>query len=77
MDYGKRLKVMRLVRDITGRDLEDQLGLPYAELSPIEQNRVLPTPELEQAIREALRWTEAEDRALDMLAGAVVTEATP
>jgi len=78
MDYGTRLKVMRLARGMKQQDLEVQLGLSYAALSPIEQNRTLPAPELEQAIRLALNWTEVEDQALELLARAVVTEeATP
>ena len=67
MEYGTRLRMMRMARGILQRDLERQIGLPYTTLSPIERGRTVPSPELGAKIRRVLAWTEREDAALEML----------
>jgi transcriptional regulator with XRE-family HTH domain len=74
MEYGTRLRMMRIARGVLQRELEQALGLTYSSLSPIEQGRTVPTAELDAAIRRELGWGKEEDAALDVLAGQAVEQ---
>jgi len=67
MDYGTQVRVMRAVRGKTQIELADIIGISNKQLGWIENNRMLPTPDLAAAIREALAWPDNADEAFALL----------
>jgi len=51
------------------RDLAREAGIAGRELSLIETGKMLPTLELEAAIKRALRWPERAEEAFAILEG--------
>lgn len=66
--FGVQVKTLRAVRGMSQAELAAQIGVAQALLSHIETGRVMPTPELEQRIREALDWPREADRAFAIFA---------
>jgi len=64
---GKQLRLMRAWRAMTQAELENATGIDAAIISKIEGGYVLPTPEIEAAIREALAWPDNADEAFALL----------
>jgi len=61
MDFGKAVQVMRTVRGMTQKDLAAAAGINRVFVWQIERGLTFPGPELEAAIKRALRWpAEAE-----------------
>lgn len=67
MDYGTRLKILRVIRGVHQEDVEKAAGLPRTRLSYIESGLMLPSPRMDLAVRQALGWTAEVDAALDAL----------
>jgi len=53
------LKAIRAWRELEQRELADLVGVARPLLSRIETGVVLPGPDLEKRIKEALGWDEA------------------
>lgn len=70
MDFGQRLKIMRLACGLTQGDVAAILGdgTDRMILSRIESGRLLPSEDLERKLRVALAWGAEQDAALDVLA---------
>ncbi len=69
MQYGTKLRVMRLVRGMRQAEVEAKAGIPYTYLSRFESGRESPTPEMEARIREVLNWPENAETAFAILEG--------
>jgi transcriptional regulator with XRE-family HTH domain len=68
MEFSTRVRVMRTARGMSQLDLADAVKVSNRDLSYIETGKMLPTPEIEAAIRQVLRWGPREDEALNVLA---------
>lgn len=67
MDFARNLRTMRAVRRCTQVNLARMASTTVRILIDLEAGRVLPTPALERQLREALDWTELEDKAFELL----------
>ncbi len=67
MDYGTRIRVMRAARNMSQLDLAEAAGIVNRDLSYIETGRMLPSPEMETAIKSALRWPANAEVAFAIL----------
>lgn len=56
MEFAKAVRVMRLVRNVTQQDLADAGGVNRSVIWQVESGAMLPGPEVEVAIKAALRW---------------------
>lgn len=75
MNFGTKVKALRAVRGMGNQsELAEAAGLSTWTISWVETGRLLPTPEVEQAIRRALGWTPAVDAALEILEAALAAE---
>ena len=68
MSFGERLVIMRKIRKVSQKQLAAQLGVNYNVIWYME-DKGMREPALEVRMREALKWGEIEDRALDILMG--------
>ena len=75
MDFGAKVKFMRMARDIHQEELEVLACVAKTYLSPIETGRMRPTERVEEAIRRALGWTPEADASLEQLERAPRTAA--
>jgi transcriptional regulator with XRE-family HTH domain len=71
MEFRSRMRLIRVARGMSQRDLQELASIDTRYLSEIESGKILPNPEWEQRIREALGWTPDVDAALDALAAAL------
>lgn len=69
MDFATQLRVMRLVRGLSQVDLSERTGIASSYISFIETGKMIPTPEMETAIKSALRWPANADQAFAILEG--------
>lgn len=68
MDFGQRLKIMRLARNLTQGDVAGVLGeSDRMIISRVESGRLLPSECLERKLRIALAWGAEQDAALDVI----------
>jgi len=67
MDFGSRLRTMRAARNLNQTELADKAMTTQFFISAIEVGKMLPTPDLEARLRQALRWGIYEDRAFEIL----------
>jgi len=67
MRFGSQVRVMRAVRGMSQQELAAGSGVPSYTLSLIETGRTLPTPEMESAIKAALRWPADAETAFAIL----------
>ncbi len=67
MSFGEDLKTMRTIRQLTQAQLADKAMTSQAFVSHIETDKMLPTPELEKRLKEALNWGPIEDKAFEIL----------
>lgn len=67
MDFAQNLKTMRTIRKLTQAELADKAMTSPAFISHIETGKVLPTQSLKRRLREALNWTDVEDKAFELL----------
>lgn len=69
MNIGTQIRVMRAARGISQQELASASGVPSYTLSLIETGKALPTPEMEAAIKRALRWPAEAEVAFAILEG--------
>jgi transcriptional regulator with XRE-family HTH domain len=68
MDFGQRLRIMRLARGLTQGDVVGIMGEgDRMILSRIESGRLLPSSDLERLLRIALAWGPEQDEGLAMI----------
>ena len=67
MDFAQNLKTMRTVRKLTQEQLADKAMTSPAFISHLETGKMLPTPDLEKRLKEALGWGELEEKAFEIL----------
>jgi len=67
MTFGRQLKTLRAARGLTQKGLAELASTSHVFISLIERGRLLPSPDLERRLREALRWGIYEDRAFEIL----------
>lgn len=68
MNFAAKLRTMRALRDMSQQELAELLEIDRRQVSMLESGIMLPSPELEQEIREALAWPESAERAFEILA---------
>lgn len=73
MNIGTQIRVMRAARGMSQRELSQATGINNRDISYIETGRMLPTPELESAIKRALRWPAEAEVAFAILEGEEAT----
>jgi len=69
MDYGRQLTVMRAVRGMSQLELARVTGIPNYLISRMETGVVLPAPETDSRIHQALRWPARAEAAFVILEG--------
>jgi len=69
MDIGRQITVMRAVRGMSQKEMARVTGIPNYLISRMETGLVLPAPETDSRIREALRWPAQADEAFAILEG--------
>lgn len=67
MDFGRNLKTMRTIRNLTQAELAELAFTSRPLISLIETGEILPSPDLKARLRKVLDWTEREDEALNLL----------
>ncbi|MBA7569738.1 hypothetical protein ES708_11479 [subsurface metagenome] len=66
--FAARMRLLRAYRKLTQEQLGQRIGLDQKTISLLENGLVLPSAPLHETIRTALDWTDAADRAFDILA---------
>jgi len=69
MDFARQLRVMRVVRNVSQKELAYITEIPNTYLSDIETGKVLPSPDWEARIRAALCWPENAESLFAALEG--------
>jgi len=67
MDIGRAVQVMRAVRGLTQAELAAAAGVNRVVIWQIESGQMLPGPEVEVAIKRALRWPADAEQAFAIL----------
>lgn len=67
MGFRQNLKTMRAIRNLSQAELAELAETNRVFISHIEAGKMLPSPDLEKRLREALNWTELEDEAFEIL----------
>ncbi len=67
MNFGKRMRVLRVTRGYSQEKLADLAMTDNRFISYIETGKLLPAPSLEKRLRESLDWTEAVDEMLEAM----------
>jgi transcriptional regulator with XRE-family HTH domain len=75
MNFGERLKELRLKRNMTLRDLADKVNVNFTYLSKIENNKLEYTPSID-TIRAMARALDVEEIELLKIADKVPAELT-
>lgn len=60
MEFRKKMRVLRIARELTQKDLQELTGIDSRYLSEIETGKILPNLGWEHRIKEALNWPEDE-----------------
>lgn len=71
LSYGTRMRVLRLLRNMTQDDLAIAAKTNRTHLWQAQSDAMIPNTDLDRRIREALGWTPAVDRAFNALAVAL------
>lgn len=67
-EFGRNLRIMRVVhRNLTQAELAELAMTSRVFISHIEVGKMLPSPDLEKRLREALDWGDLEDEAFAIL----------
>lgn len=69
MNFGNKLKVMRALRGLSQERLAKLVDTRRVNIIQIEAGELIPGPDLESRIREALDWPADADEAFAILAG--------
>lgn len=69
MDIGRAVQVMRTIRGLTQAELAAAAGVNRVVIWQIESGQMLPGPEVEVAIKRALRWPAEAEVAFAILEG--------
>lgn len=76
MEFGRKVRVLRAVADLTQWQLADMMGWKdRAMVWRIESGQVMPGAEMERELRAALGWTEEMEVAFAILEGVGVEPA--
>lgn len=67
MDFGRNLKTMRAMRNLSQAQLADMAMTSRVFISHIEVGKLVAPPDLEQRLRKALDWGDLEDEAFAIL----------
>jgi len=68
MDFAKQLRIVRIARGVTQKELCTAAGVPEALISFIESGKIMPQPHIEAKLRAALSWPAEADEAFRILA---------
>ena len=68
MKISKAIRVMRAIRGLTQVELGKRAGILRDDIWRIEQG-FQPPKDIEAKLKEALRWPEGAEEALDVLEG--------
>ena len=69
MDFGRKVRVMRVVRGLTQIELARKAEISKPYLAIIETGQVTPTEEFAGKLRSALGWTPEMEGAFAVLEG--------
>lgn len=69
MNISRAIQIMRSVRGMTQHELAIAAGINRVTVWLIESGQMLPGPEIEVAIKTALRWPERAEEAFAILEG--------
>lgn len=69
MDFAIQMRVMRVARGLSQKELANLCGIPYGSISDIESGKTLPNTGWREKIEAALAWPENADVAFAILAG--------
>jgi len=69
MEIARAIQVMRTVRGLTQAELAAAAGVNRVVIWQIESGQMLPGPEVEVAIKRALRWPAEAEVAFAILEG--------
>ncbi len=67
MDFGARLRMLRVGAGLSQRELAAMVDLSASEISKLENGVYRPGIDIERRIRQALNWTPEVDEALDRI----------
>jgi len=67
MEFAVRMRTLRVAQGLMQAELGALTGVSQRIISLIETGKLLPAPELEQRLREALQWDKAVENALDII----------
>jgi transcriptional regulator with XRE-family HTH domain len=76
MNFGVKLRMLRALRNVNQVDLATQVKVHPSLIAKIETEVVMPGPDLEARIKEALGWPTDADEAFAILEGEMVKEGT-
>jgi len=74
---GTTMKILRAREGMTQADLAIRTDIPYMYISGLENNRIVPSDDWLNRIRDALNWDEQTNRALAMLGTKENSDAPP
>lgn len=69
MDFGRKVRVMRVVRGLTQIELARKAEISKPYLAIIETGQVTPTEGFAKRLRDALDWTPEIEQAFVILEG--------
>ena len=67
MEFGRKLRLLRVARGMSQIALGKLTGIPDSYISAIETGKLTPTPEWEARLRDALDWPANADEAFAIL----------
>ena len=67
MNFGKQMRTLRTVRDMSQQNLADRINLSRTYVAAIEAGTLRPSTEIEVLIRKALDWPEDAEAAFAIL----------
>jgi len=69
MTFGEKLRTLRAARGLSQIELSNLAQVDSRFISLMENDKILPNPEWERRLREALGWDENAERGLEILEG--------
>lgn len=67
--FGTKMRTLRIFRGMSQVDLQKLTGIDTRYISEMENDKILPNPNWEDRIREALRWPSNAEEAFSILQG--------
>ena len=67
MNFGAKLRAMRVMRGMTQAELSAGSGVSQQLISILEKDRALPMEEEEQQLRDSLEWSGVIDVAFRLM----------